>query len=88
MCARFGKCACLCTSRHDTAIRQLPANLTEQPRGTADDICRALEQSAAENALPVEFFARTSSELASASDPFDLCLHHPLNYAGQVFVQP
>ena len=24
---------------------------------TADDICRALEQSAAENALPVEFFA-------------------------------
>ena len=25
---------------------------------TADDICRALEQSAAENALPVEFFAR------------------------------
>ena len=36
----------------------------EEPRGgsaqvpTADDICRALEQSAAENALPVEFFAR------------------------------
>ena len=35
-----------------------------EPRGgsaqvpTADDICRALEQSAAENALPVEFFAR------------------------------
>jgi soluble lytic murein transglycosylase-like protein len=25
---------------------------------TADDICRTLEQSAAENALPVEFFAR------------------------------
>ena len=25
---------------------------------TADEICRALEQSAAENALPVEFFAR------------------------------
>jgi hypothetical protein len=25
---------------------------------TVDDICRALEQSAAENALPVEFFAR------------------------------
>ena len=25
---------------------------------TTDDICRALEQSAAENALPVEFFAR------------------------------
>ena len=25
---------------------------------TADDVCRALEQSAAENALPVEFIAR------------------------------
>jgi soluble lytic murein transglycosylase-like protein len=25
---------------------------------TADDVCRAVEQSAAENALPVEFFAR------------------------------
>jgi hypothetical protein len=25
---------------------------------TVDDVCRALEQSAAENALPVEFFAR------------------------------
>jgi hypothetical protein len=25
---------------------------------TVDDICRVLEQSAAENALPVEFFAR------------------------------
>jgi hypothetical protein len=25
---------------------------------TSDDVCRALEQSAAENALPVEFFAR------------------------------
>jgi soluble lytic murein transglycosylase-like protein len=24
----------------------------------ADDICRVLEQAAAENALPVEFFAR------------------------------
>ena len=55
---------------------------------TADDVCRALEQSAAENALPVEFFARASSELASASNPFHLCPHHPLNYAGQVFVQP
>jgi soluble lytic murein transglycosylase-like protein len=32
-------------------------NTTAQPL-TADEICRALEQSAAENALPVEFFAR------------------------------
>ena len=30
---------------------------TAQP-ATADEVCRALEQSAAENALPVEFFAR------------------------------
>ena len=30
---------------------------TAQPP-TADEVCRALEQSAAENALPVEFFAR------------------------------
>jgi soluble lytic murein transglycosylase-like protein len=28
------------------------------PPSTADDICHALEQSAAENSLPVEFFAR------------------------------
>ena len=40
------------------------ASTVGEPRGgsaqvpTADDICRALEQSAAENALPVEFFAR------------------------------
>ena len=39
------------------------ASTAGEPRGgsaqvpTADDICRALEQSAAENALPVEFFA-------------------------------
>ena len=39
------------------------ASTVGEPRGgsaqapTADDICRALEQSAAENALPVEFFA-------------------------------
>jgi hypothetical protein len=29
-----------------------------QPPPTADDVCRALDQSAAENGLPVEFFAR------------------------------
>ena len=40
------------------------ASTAGEPRGgsaqvpTADVICRALEQSAAENALPVEFFAR------------------------------
>ena len=39
---------------------QRPANCTVRPAQppTADDVCRALEQSAAENALPVEFFAR------------------------------
>jgi hypothetical protein len=42
------------------AARQLgsPAlPLASQPP-TSDDICRAIEQSAAENTLPVEFFAR------------------------------
>src|ERR1700739_2324585 len=40
-------------------IRPRPANSVRRPRNPApDDICRALEQSAAENALPVEFFAR------------------------------
>jgi soluble lytic murein transglycosylase-like protein len=34
-------------------VHEAPA----QP-ATSDDVCRALEQSAAENALPVEFFAR------------------------------
>jgi hypothetical protein len=34
-----------------------PPPLASQPP-TPDDICRAIEQSAAENALPVEFFAR------------------------------
>jgi hypothetical protein len=35
---------------------ELPG-VSGQPH-TADDVCRALEQAAAENALPVEFFAR------------------------------
>src|ERR1700749_3456554 len=36
-----------------------PANPATAPHPpTADDICRALEQDAAENELPVEFFAR------------------------------
>jgi hypothetical protein len=41
----------------DTSAEQAaPQPSTEQP--TADDICRTLEQAAAENSLPVEFFAR------------------------------
>src|SRR5271170_4907201 len=41
-----------------------PAQQAQQPAGanhrppTADDICHAIEQDAAENDLPVEFFAR------------------------------
>ena len=41
-----------------------PENTAGEPGGrsaqvpAADDICRVLEQAAAENALPVEFFAR------------------------------
>jgi soluble lytic murein transglycosylase-like protein len=37
--------------------RQHPTMASAQPP-TTDDVCRALEQSAAENALPGEFFAR------------------------------
>ena len=39
-----------------TPASEPPGGLAQVPR--ADDICHALEQSAAENALPVEFFAR------------------------------
>ena len=42
-------------SAHSTAS-ELHEPSAQPP--TVDDICRALEQSAAENALPVEFFAR------------------------------
>jgi hypothetical protein len=91
----LGECACQGAtsatpdnreSAHPATASELREKSAQPP--TADDVCRALKQSAAENALPVEFFAGASSELASASNPFDLCLHHPLNYAGQVFVQP
>src|SRR6516164_6117748 len=42
-----------------TLLRPQPANsVRRRPPPTVDDICRALEQSAAENGLPVEFFAR------------------------------
>ena len=65
---RFGKCACHAQagatpttpdsreSAHPSAASELRAPSAQPP--TVDDICRALEQSAAENALPVEFFAR------------------------------
>jgi soluble lytic murein transglycosylase-like protein len=42
--------------RHRPNKRENAHSSTAPP--TADDVCRALEQSAAENALPVEFFAR------------------------------
>src|SRR5262249_55989488 len=42
-----------------TLLRPRPANsVRRRPAPTVDDICRALEQSAAESGLPVEFFAR------------------------------
>ena len=43
-------------NRETSTASELHAQLSQPP--TADDVCRALEQSAAENALPVEFFAR------------------------------
>jgi hypothetical protein len=44
----------------DTPAEQRVAPAPEKPNAppTAEDICRALEQDAAENELPVEFFAR------------------------------
>jgi len=41
---------------HSSTASEPNGALAQTP--TADDICRALEKSAAENALPVEFFAR------------------------------
>jgi hypothetical protein len=35
-----------------------PAKATPHPQTTAEDICRTVEQAAAENELPVDFFAR------------------------------
>jgi hypothetical protein len=66
--SRFGECACQCTGSRDTdnsrqwgkrssVHAQRTYEASAQPT-TADDVCRAIEQSAAENALPVEFFAR------------------------------
>ena len=43
-------------NRETSTASELHEPLAQPP--TADDVCRALEQSAAENALPVEFFAR------------------------------
>jgi soluble lytic murein transglycosylase-like protein len=40
-----------------SASSRAPTGVVFQPP-TTDDVCRALEQSAVENALPVEFFAR------------------------------
>ena len=45
--------------RNQTAPAPAAApNAPAPPSQAADDICRALEQDAAENELPVEFFAR------------------------------
>ncbi len=66
MRARLGECICQRTSGPPLYYHpeDRDASAAGEPGGgspqvpTADDICRALEQSAAENALPVEFFAR------------------------------
>jgi hypothetical protein len=58
--ARAGEC----TGGATPAAPDKGASTANEPRGgsteapTADDVCHALEHSAAENALPVEFFAR------------------------------
>ena len=43
-------------SAHSSTASELHEALAQS--ATSDDVCRALEQSAAENALPVEYFAR------------------------------
>jgi hypothetical protein len=65
MRARFGEYASRRAGRcHPGVPAGTQAATTGEPHDvpsrppTADDICRALEQSAAENSLPVEFFAR------------------------------
>ena len=66
MRARLGECVCQRTSgRHASNTRRGQRRFNGRraawwigASAEADDICRALEQSAAENALPVEFFAR------------------------------
>ena len=63
LCARCCKYVRQCAGRRyarDTSNPRLPLNSVSSSAQspTVDDICRALEQSAAENALPVEFFAR------------------------------
>src|SRR5262249_2828223 len=64
VCARFGKCTCQAGATPATGDNGESAyppsdqhGATAQPP-SPDDVCHALEQSAAENALPVEFFAR------------------------------
>ena len=50
--------ACALTFLSARANAQAGATPPAQNPPTADDICRAVEQDAAENGLPVEFFAR------------------------------
>ena len=54
-------------SAQSSAASELNEQLSQPP--TADDVCRALEQSAAENALPVEFFARYKLGRAGKKSP-------------------
>jgi hypothetical protein len=57
LCARLGERTCKRAGSRTPAIDEPKvAAAVHQP--TADEVCRTLEEAAAENALPVEFFAR------------------------------
>ena len=69
-------------SAHSSAASEPNGAAAQTP--TVDDVCRALEQSAAENALPVEFFARViwqeSRFDAQAVSPKGASLRHSAAY--------
>ena len=102
VCARFGKCACQWTKqarrrRHQTIAKTplppRPKNSLRRPPNPplSKTFCRALEQSAAENSLPVEFFARViwqesrfDAQLSARREPQvspNLCRRPPVGTA-------
>ena len=69
-------------SAHSSTTSEPNGAATQKP--TADDVCRALEQSAAENALPVEFFARVIWQ----ESRFDAMAVSPKGAAGMAQFMP
>jgi soluble lytic murein transglycosylase-like protein len=57
LCARVGERACECEAGATPPTAE-PKATAATHTSTADEVCRTLEKAAAENSLPVEFFAR------------------------------